>query len=1038
VSPRELEMLLTHVVTLFERAGKGIRADWDRAIAAASDPENAKAVSRAVVDASGRPALDSIAEHVRRLEREPTEVVQERVRHQLVSLVEGAADSSGEPSDEVLAFLSTPDAQMLTDCLLAAKAFRAATSDENVRSLIDNVASLRFGAPVRGCAKMLHALIAHVAGAPPVGQGVSMVVRPWDEDEQLRYLKMNFAAQTLRDTAMRRVRHLSDLASQARRVELKKSSSTRTAVEDLRKAISTVHGMLTPPSVDRVVKVPFDELYLAPMLSLNRPLDGEVASSDELTPSLVAAHELGERRPRAVVLGDPGAGKSTLIAYLAKRGCGAESQEGVALPLILREQAPAEIQSFGLDILSALQDACLKKYQVDIEIPQLRWLCTTGRITVLIDGLDELLVLAHRSSVTQAIEAFATIYAECPMVVTSRSVGYHQAPLSRSTFPIAFIAPMGGEAVGQYARRWFRCVMDHPTTQQVDDLVEHFLQESSGVSELRQNPLLLSLMCGLYKHQNYIPRNRPAVYAACARLLFDTWDRRRQLRPSFDWDAHVDGAVQHLAYWIFRDQGRHAGVPEHELLAVAADYFSEWQYQSPAEGMRAAGEFLEFCKGRAWILTDTGTQSDVALYQFTHRTFMEYFTAVHLTRLHGEQELLGIVVSKAPDPSWNMVCQLILQLMPSKRHGLEDQSIEALVRLLPKLDVEERRIAMSVATAALRALPLRPSSSESIADIVLKHFVARLERVPIQGGVAIRPLSQRDDLWLDGSQVAAENHRAVARVVVKRLNELGVRGRSQLAVAVPHLIDFLLVPGVVPSDLKQAMHAENTSRLGELTGETTAWLDICALLLSVARPFPVLPSWETLGLHDSLVGENELRVLGPAQLPWGNRLVPNCLEALVWRGVHVRSEEESGLLGVDARVWGSQVLARLATDGPPWTYQPHWLWEELGRGAPHPSVSVFAPEDERMVLICALTLVELYLAGDLTDAERTARLRRLLTRTWGALQTVPTMVAQKYNLDKPRQVAGIVSSPATLQLTSWSEDSDVRAVDLLHIVRPGS
>lgn len=118
-------------------------------------------------------------------------------------------------------------------------------------------------------------------------------------------------------------------------------------------------------------------------------------------------------------------------------------------------------------------------------------------------------------------------------------------------------------------------------------------------------------------------------------MLFKRWDKGRGIRYLLPFEAHIEPAMMYLAHWIYSDGIRQSGVTEGRITAATADYLQNRQYDDRDEAEFAAGAFVEFCRGRAWVFTDTGTtQTGERLYQFTHRTFLEYFTAAYLVRVH--------------------------------------------------------------------------------------------------------------------------------------------------------------------------------------------------------------------------------------------------------------------------------------------------------------------------------------------------------------------------------------------------------------------
>jgi predicted NACHT family NTPase len=164
------------------------------------------------------------------------------------------------------------------------------------------------------------------------------------------------------------------------------------------------------------------------------------------------------------------------------------------------------------------------------------------------------------------------------------------------------------------------------------------LEESQPVPDLRSNPLLLALMCNIYRGEGYIPKNKPDVYGKCAEMLFERWDKGRGIQvplPIKEIESQIKPTMMYLAHWIYSDEALQSGVTERKLVAKAADYLCPKRFEDRDEAEQAAREFIEFCRGRAWVFTDTGTTKEGdGLYQFTHRTFLEYFTACYLVRMY--------------------------------------------------------------------------------------------------------------------------------------------------------------------------------------------------------------------------------------------------------------------------------------------------------------------------------------------------------------------------------------------------------------------
>jgi hypothetical protein len=290
-------------------------------------------------------------------------------------------------------------------------------------------------------------------------------------------------------------------------------------------------------------------------------------------------------------------------------------------------------------------------------------LLLTGRALVIFDGLDELLDTSHRAEVSARIERFCAEYPLARVLVTSRLVGYDQARLDDQQFACYRLGGFGDEHVREFVRKWFAQETGIKAGEALDK-ARSFLVESASISDLRTNPLLLSLLCILYRGEGSLPRSRAEIYRQCSNLLFHSWDTRRRIYQNLRTEHLLERGLEYLAWWLFNRQQTQPAVTERELINETTAFLHGRGFESETEAREAASEFVEFCRGRKWVFSDTGTTaSGEHLYSFTHRTFMEYFAAAKLAHdSDTPEQLADTLAPHVAHDEWWVIAELAVQI----------------------------------------------------------------------------------------------------------------------------------------------------------------------------------------------------------------------------------------------------------------------------------------------------------------------------------------------------------------------------------------
>jgi hypothetical protein len=195
--------------------------------------------------------------------------------------------------------------------------------------------------------------------------------------------------------------------------------------------------------------------------------------------------------------------------------------------------------------------------------------------------------------------------------------------------------------------------------------------------------------------------------------MFEKWDENRGIQPNIPRDFDLIDLFSVLAAKIYGDAELESGVSTEWLLSELTTYFAI-QYIERSKAFIAAKTVLEFITGRAWVMSDVG--SDV--YSFTHRTFLEFFYARQLEQgCETVRGLFRLLLPHIKRQEWDVVCHLALQIKTFRNQPRTAQAMQVLGDLIEGL----RRISMreiGISLFAARALEYLLGTEQSMTELV--------------------------------------------------------------------------------------------------------------------------------------------------------------------------------------------------------------------------------------------------------------------------------------------------------------------------------
>jgi predicted NACHT family NTPase len=381
---------------------------------------------------------------------------------------------------------------------------------------------------------------------------------------------------------------------------------------------------------------------------------------------------------KVVILGDPGAGKSSLLQYLALIWAELPIRDLAVppTPLLVELRTYARDRQAGTckDILTFLHGGNIT---CRLDQQQLHDKLKAGHAIALFDGIDEVFDPALRDEVVTDIHRFTNDYPQVRVIATSRWLGYKVQRLRDAGFQHFMLQDLEDEQIEDFIQRWHDLTFPvGADKERKRDRLQKALRESKSIRELAGNPLLLTMMAILNRHQE-LPRDRPELYNQASRVLLHQWDvetklledpQLKDLRISIDY-KDKQGMLRKVAHHMQSSAKGLAGniISATDLENILTEYLRG--IVEKVEPRMVARQMIYQLRYRNFILCYLGADS----YAFVHRTFLEYFCAWEFVWQFEKEKTLTIeqLISKvfAPhwqDESWHEVFQLISGMIDAK------------------------------------------------------------------------------------------------------------------------------------------------------------------------------------------------------------------------------------------------------------------------------------------------------------------------------------------------------------------------------------
>ncbi|MFI7387273.1 NACHT domain-containing protein [Streptomyces sp. NPDC049813] len=370
-------------------------------------------------------------------------------------------------------------------------------------------------------------------------------------------------------------------------------------------------------------------------------------------------------RPRTLLRGEAGAGKTTLVWWLASHAaCGALRPELAALNDLVPFVVPMRsLSTLGTAFPGPGELPNVAELPVDgIPPGWARRVLEAGRGLLLVDGIDEV-PPRDRDDARRKLSELLAMYPHNRCLVTVRPLAVEESWLSREGFDELRLLPMQDEDILAFSRAWHaaaRIECDgfrdaHRATSELHALtaleqaLEQELLRNRTLLNLTRTPLLCAVVCALHRRRRgLLPTSRWSLYTAALSMLLGGRDAQRRVNAPEGINLGVEEnkqLLQRIAAWLARggavefthDQARHQ-------IELAMAGMPQVQQQGTPDAV------LTHLLNRSGLLQERNEK----IIQFIHRTFQDYLAAKELQECDSLAELLR----HAGDEQWQDIVLL--------------------------------------------------------------------------------------------------------------------------------------------------------------------------------------------------------------------------------------------------------------------------------------------------------------------------------------------------------------------------------------------
>ena len=272
---------------------------------------------------------------------------------------------------------------------------------------------------------------------------------------------------------------------------------------------------------------------------------------------LHVAELVNRTRATILIVGEAGAGKSTALWRIAYQIVRRDQGAGRRIPVLIAARdltcGNTDIEQFLSNIRSLVRDFASLPTDLfrDDDI-------RAGRITLLVDGLDEITDKDSRESLHLVLSDFRVAYPEATVIVTSRPDSNTEEYFRKTRAEIYDVAPISWRQVGKIIKQVIDSrSLTNSQLEQVTSGAQEVLRRIEEVHGFQITPLLATIYAASAEYsRSDIPANITELFKKYSELMLGRWDEQKGLHQQFHAPLK-DFVLRKIAYDMHNSRSLH-------------------------------------------------------------------------------------------------------------------------------------------------------------------------------------------------------------------------------------------------------------------------------------------------------------------------------------------------------------------------------------------------------------------------------------------------------------------------------------------------